>query len=365
MGRLSRELLESSGFPVLSSAEHGGQLRKAADLFNIPLNDWLDLSTGINPNGYPVGHIPAEVWQRLPEENDGLELAASRYYQSEHFVALPGSQWLIQSLPSFINAGASKLKVGVFEPSYFEHAKAWRDSGHQLIPLKHDLPEDEIERLLIQLDVLVVVNPNNPTGRIFQKNTLLKWHAVLQQKGGYLVVDEAFMDADSTNSLVPDAHQAGLVVLRSLGKFFGLAGVRLGFVFAEQGLLTEVKNRLGPWSIAHPTRWAAKQALEDRGWQNTTRNTLKAESERLINFLEVAGLNASGATPLFVWVESPVATQWHQSLAQQGILVRLFVASSVSGSASLRFGLPADEQGWRRLESALDYSSNEIMKTNR
>ena len=120
-----------------TSQSHGGQLRKAAQRYDIPLEKWLDLSTGINPNGYPVKTVPPEVWQRLPEEHDGLEEAAAKYYQSDNFVAVPGSQWVIQKLPQLIQSNKSSLSVGVFEPRYFEHSKELQEAWHRLVVIPH------------------------------------------------------------------------------------------------------------------------------------------------------------------------------------------------------------------------------------
>ncbi|SDH38182.1 threonine-phosphate decarboxylase CobD [Pseudomonas panipatensis] len=322
--------------------EHGGRLREAARRYAIPLADWLDLSTGIAPWSWPLPPIPASAWMRLPEEQDGLEAAASRYYGGDHPLPLPGSQAAIQALPRLRRAG----RVGVLAPCYAEHADAWRRAGHLL----REISETEVEHHLPELDVLVVVNPNNPSGRRLDNGVLLDWHAQLQHRGGWLVVDEAFMDCTAEHSLVPScASRPGLVVLRSFGKFFGLAGARLGFAFAEPVLLAALRDSLGPWTVNGPTRCVAQAVLGDFQGHSERRQALAEGSRRLAALLGIQGVAAHGGTGLFQWAMSAQAAALHEHLAQRGILVRLFERPS-----SLRFGLPPDEAGWARLEHALE-----------
>ncbi len=320
--------------------EHGGALRVAASRYRIPLSDWLDLSTGINPNGWPVPPIPATVWGRLPEPDDGLEAAAMAYYDTSLLVPVAGSQAAIQALPLLRDLG----RVGVLSPTYAEHAHAWRRVGHPV----DLLTADRLDAALDRLDALVVVNPNNPTGRRLSLATLLDWRERLAARGGWLVVDEAFMDASPGESLTAHVGLPGLVVLRSLGKFFGLAGARVGFVLAEPALLERVSEQLGPWTVTGSSRWVAKQALADCAWQEETRLGLLRSSKRLADLLGRQGLTVAGGTSLFQWVPSPDAEFWWDALARRGILVRRF-----TDPLGLRFGLPGPESAWRRLELAL------------
>ncbi|MFC3531217.1 threonine-phosphate decarboxylase CobD [Vogesella facilis] len=320
--------------------EHGGGILAAARRYGIPQQQWLDLSTGLNPHGWPVPALPASCWQRLPEEHDGLEDAAAGYYGNASLLPVAGSQAAIQALPLLRPAGC----VGLLATSYAEHAHAWQRHGHQV----EKLTPEQIDAALPQLDVLLLVNPNNPTGARFAAATLLRWHAALAARGGWLIVDEAFMDCAPADSLVPQSGAAGLIVLRSLGKFFGLAGVRVGFVFAWRELLDALREALGPWTLAGPARAAARLALLDTGWHADTRSLLAAEGNRLATLLHAHGLPPSGGTALFQWLDHPQAPALHEFLARRGILCRFF-----AGSHSVRFGLPADEPGWRRLADAL------------
>lgn len=327
--------------------EHGGRLRRAAQQYGIPLAEWLDLSTGISPWPWRLPDIPASAWMRLPEESDGLEAAARRYYGVEQLLPLPGSQAAIQLLPRLRRPG----KVGVVSPCYAEHAEAWRVAGHIL----REVGDHEVPHHLDRFDVLVVVNPNNPTGRRIEPGVLLEWHARLQERGGWLVVDEAFMDCTPEQSLVGScSSRPGLVVLRSFGKFFGLAGARLGFAFAEPRLLASLAQSLGPWAVNGPTRWVAQAVLGELHEQIQRRHDLNEASRRLAGLLGEHGFAPQGGTALFQWTVSAQSAALRDHLARQGILVRLF-----DSPTSLRFGLPPDEEGWRRLEHGL-WSFNQM-----
>lgn len=320
--------------------EHGGRLRAAALRFGIPLADWLDLSTGLAPYGWPLPAIPLSAWTRLPEPDDGLEAAARDYYGVPGLLPVAGSQAAIQALPRL----RRKARAGIVAPAYAEHAAAWRREGHSLL----EIGAADIERALERLDVLLLVNPNNPTGRRFAPAQLLAWHARLAMRGGWLVVDEAFIDCTPEQSLAAHCQLPGLIVLRSFGKFFGLAGIRLGFVLAQQELLERLAESLGPWTISGPARVVATALLHDLAGQQEQRRRLLADGERLGELLSGQGLSPSGGCALFHWVASRRAAVLHEFLAGHGILTRLF-----DSPPSLRFGLPPDEPGWLRLERAL------------
>lgn len=320
--------------------EHGGRLRAAARDFGIPLTDWLDLSTGIAPYGFELPPVPADAWRRLPEDEDELESVARDYYGASSLLPVAGSQAAIQMLPRLRRYS----QVGIVSPCYGEHAEAWRREGHRV----SEFSEGTVPRTLDQFDVLVVVNPNNPTGRLLPPEQLLDWLARLAARGGWLVVDEAFMDPTPDCSLAMHSHLPGLIVLRSFGKFFAMAGARLGFVLAESELLDALENALGPWPIAGPSRFVGTALLGDHEGQRRQRERLLADSERLAWLLTTSGLPPTAGCGLFQWAVSEEADLLYEFLACQGILVRRF-----HYPPSLRFGLPADEQGWSRLARAL------------
>ncbi len=320
--------------------EHGGRLREASVRYGIAPGRWLDLSTGINPCGWPVPAVPTAAWSRLPENDDGLAEAAHSYYGARALLPVAGSQAAIQALPYL----RTPCRVAVIHPGYAEHAHAWRRAGHTVTPAAAEKLNDTVPRS----NVLVLIHPNNPTGARFSPEQLLDWHARLAARGGWLIVDEAFMDATPEHSLAPCCPRPGLIVLRSLGKFFGLAGARVGFVLAEPELLRRLNEQLGPWTVCGPAREAATLALHDRLWQEAARVRLVQEARWLATLLSRHGLAPGGGTALFQWVQTPYAAHIHGHLARLGILTRLFTEP-----LGLRFGLPGSETQWQRLAAAL------------
>ena len=320
--------------------EHGGRLLQAARRYGIAAGEWLDLSTGVNPNGWPVPLLPATAWSRLPENDDGLEAAACAYYGTQSLLPVAGSQAAIQALPLLRSA----CRVGVLSSGYAEHAHAWRRVGHAT----QAVAAAQVEDAITQVDVLVLIHPNNPTAARFAPQQLLDWHAQLAARAGWLIVDEAFVDATPDASLAPFCPRPGLIVLRSLGKFFGLAGARVGFALAPREILQRLEEQLGPWTVSGPARVVAILALQDRAWQTQARARLIHDAQRLQELLRACGLPSAGGTGLFQWVVTPQAAVIHDRLARQGILTRIF-----SEPSSLRFGLPGAEKDLARLATAM------------
>lgn len=336
--------------------KHGGQLQAASKKYAIPAEDWLDLSTGINSSIYPLPVIPPKCWQRLPETNDGLEQAATDYYGSKFLLPVSGSQEAIQYLPDLF---LTKQRVGIIKPAYHSHHQAWLKAGHEIV----ELTTDEVDEKINTLDILIIVNPTNPSAETFSSAHLYNWHQQLRARKGTLIIDEAFIDATPESSLIKDQPEDGLIILRSIGKFFGLAGIRLGFVWANNDVLKQLASLQNDWSVSHPARWAGKIALQDNDWQQIQRNKLLTKSKRLEQLLEDliftkpcenGGVyynttnNHVQSTALFSFFRHPKAMIIYQQLAQQGILVRYF------DLPALRFGLPAKESEWLRLEQALE-----------
>ncbi|SFD97694.1 threonine-phosphate decarboxylase CobD [Massilia yuzhufengensis] len=318
--------------------EHGGKLREAARLYGH--DDWIDLSTGINPHGYPVPALPADAWHRLPEPDPELVLAACAYYGAPTLLPVAGTQAAIQALPRLRPAS----RVTVSAPSYAEHAHAWGQHGHALRLARYA----ELDGAVDTSDVVVVVNPNNPTGETIPPARLLDWAARLAARGGWLVVDEAFGDTEPALGVAAHAGQPGLIVLRSVGKFFGLAGLRLGFVAADAPTLAALAELLGPWAVSGPAQAVALRALRDTGWQRATRGSLLASRLRMHHMLDAHGIHAAG-TPLFYWWQEAQPEAFHAHLARHGIWCRLFT----DAARGIRLGLPPDEAGWQRLHDAL------------
>lgn len=322
--------------------DHGGRLREAAARYNIPLSAWLDLSTGVNPHGWPVPPLPPAIWQRLPEEHDGLEAAAADYYGNANLLPVAGSQAAIQWLPALL----PRAVVACITPIYSEHPQAWQRAGHKLRQL-HNAP---LSRALgVATPYVLLCNPNNPSAHQHNREALVDAAAKLRKRGGWLIVDEAFIDATpehSVTALAGTADAPNLIVFRSLGKFFGLAGVRVGFLFAGEELRHKMAEGIGPWTLSGPAREVARQALADRAWQDAMRPRLLAEGQRLHALLEKLGEVRS--TALFATLNTPQASELHEHLARRAILTRHFADLPL-----LRFGLPGDEAGWLALDNTL------------
>lgn len=284
--------------------------------------------------------LPADCWRRLPEDEDGLLAVASAYYGAEALLAVDGSQCAIQLLPRLLAC----RRVAVVSPAYAEHAHAWRQAGCEVLELDYAA----VDAAPDAFDAVVLVNPNNPTGEYRPRGDLLRWHRALSARGGWLVVDEAFMDPTPHLSLVGESSREGLVVLRSFGKFFGCPGARLGFVAACPGLLEALRERVGPWPVSGPARWVGTLALGDSAWCASTRQRLRQAGEELAGLLARHGLPPAGGTPLFQWVRSPHSQDVCEHFLRQGILPRRFPALD-----GLRFGLPGTAGEWERLEAAL------------
>jgi cobalamin biosynthetic protein CobC len=323
--------------------EHGGNLRDAARRFG--RDDWLDLSTGINPNWYPAPTLPGNAWHRLPEADPELARAAQDFYAAPLMLPVAGTQAAIQALPRL----RTSSRVSVAAPSYAEHAHHWSDHGHTLT----QVPYADLHAAVAHSDVMVICNPNNPTGAMVPAGQLLEWADTLAARGGWLVVDEAFGDTAQSNSIAALSSRPGIIVLRSVGKFFGLAGIRLGFVAAQPDLLRDLANLLGPWTISGPAQHIAIAALRDKRWQDQTRAQLQLDGDRLRALLAAHGIDSNG-TPLFQWWAEPRAEAFWQHMAERGIWIRLFKQAA----RGVRLGLPPDDAGWQRLQTALNEWTN-------
>jgi len=318
---------------------HGGEVDAAAARYGVPRDNWLDLSTGINPNPFPLPDLAGEYWYRLPDADvdTWLREAAAKYYGVSDpalVVPAPGSQALIRWLPRLL----PPARVAILGPTYREHQASWLAGGHSVEEVAspdHVPPE---------AGVVVAVNPNNPDGRIINGERLMAL-----AKDRLLVVDEAFADVVPEVSLASRAGRPNLVVLRSVGKFFGLAGMRLGFALTGGPLADDLRRAMGPWAVSGPASAVGAVALADNAWITAARVRLTAAAGRLDGLLMRNGLRVAGGTTLFRLVDHPRAAELFEHLAGAGILTRRFN----DRSSWLRIGIPGSDGSFERLESAL------------
>jgi cobalamin biosynthetic protein CobC len=335
---------------LVSPVLHGGDLDAARAAFPGAPEPWLDLSTGINPVAYPLPPLPDAAWARLPGRGAlaTLEETARIAYGGApevRVVAAPGSQALIQLLPRLVTPS----RVAVLHPTYGEHAPAWAAADHSVVKVSDPTASADA-------DVVVITQPNNPDGRVLPPDMLMGLErragdAVRAGRDALLVVDEAFADVMPGVSHVGQLGSAGrAVVLRSFGKFFGLAGIRLGFALTtDTELADRLRALLGPWSVSGPAIAVGTAALADLSWQATMRTKLEVAAARLDALFTEAGFAVLGGTPLFRLIESEAASRWYEALGRCGILVRRFPDEPTR----LRIGLPGDEPEWARLADAL------------
>lgn len=327
---------------------HGGRLAEARARFPGAPLPWIDLSTGVNPLPYPAAPADVDARARLPdpEEIGALEAVAAGAFgvAADSVLATAGAEAAIRLLTSVLPA----RQVAILEPTYGGHAEAWRAAGAAVFGVERS----NRDRLIDDFDALIVTNPNNPDGAALPVDALVDLGAGAIAKDGWLIVDEAFIEASDADSLIPRLNSQigadGLIVLRSFGKFYGLPGVRLGFVAARPQIIALLRRRLGAWPVSADAIAAGRQAYADRTWAKQTRGRLSRQTGRLDALLERSGLRVIGGTSLFRLTESEDAQTRFVRLAEAGVLTRPFDYAP----QWLRFGLPAPEH-WPRVEAAL------------
>jgi cobalamin biosynthetic protein CobC len=323
---------------------HGGRLDAARRLYPGAPQPWIDLSTGVNPHAYPLPPLADEVFTRLPDDDAyaALDSAARKAYGAPAGVdVVPGggAQAFIQMLPGVFPA----KRVAILGFTYAEHAACWAAAGAQV---------DTVERLdaLTEADVAVIVNPNNPDGRIIEPQDILSAATRLSQRGGLLIVDESFVDFTPERSVAHFAHDESLIVLRSFGKAYGLPGLRLGVALCSRARGAKLRTALGPWAVSGPALAIGARALADDAWRANAARASAGAAVRLDALLTRAGFHIVGGTKLFRLVGHPHASCRFERLAARGILSRAFPERP----DWLRFGLPRDESAWARLAAALE-----------
>lgn len=309
--------------------DHGGGVDAAVAKWGGTRDQWIDLSTGINPIPYPVPHLSDRAWSTLPDQSaqDALISAARSFWKvpkAAGVVAAPGASALIARIPALRPPG----HVQISQPTYNEHGRAFSAEGWVLSDQSND--------------TVVVVHPNNPDGRVLSDANDLP-HAEM------LILDESFCDTSPSASMIRHAAKPGVIILKSFGKFWGLAGLRLGFAIGDPLLLARLEQMMGPWPVSGPALAAGTAALTDQAWAEATRERLARDADRLDQIMASAGASVVGGTPLFRLYDTDRAKNWQDRLAKHHIWSRIFPYSN----RWLRLGLPGGPDEWGRLEAAL------------
>jgi cobalamin biosynthetic protein CobC len=314
---------------TLPTRDHGGGLDAAAAAFGGAREDWLDLSTGINPVPYPVGHLTENAWTALPDRaaSERFEAAARQFWAVPDGAAIlpaPGASALIARLPTLLTGA----RVSIPGPTYNEHAASFRTAEWTVVTDG-------------DADVQVRVHPNNPDGRRMNPGEI--------GSTGVTIIDESFCDICPEQSLIAHTTEPGVIVLKSFGKFWGLAGLRLGAMIAAPDTCRRMTEALGPWAVSGPALEIGARALEDRAWAETTRARLARDAARLDAIMATRDAELVGGTTLFRTYAVRDARALQTRLAQARIWTRVFPYSETW----LRLGLPGGEDDWRRLWDAL------------
>lgn len=308
--------------------DHGGNLDAAIAQFGGARADWADLSTGINPVPFPLPKIPLHAWTALPDKTalHALTLAAREFWnvpEGAGVLPVPGASSAIARIPALAPPG----RVMIPGPTYNEHAAAFVANGWTVVAEGNEAKAS------------VHVHPNNPDGRLWAGD---------QITGDLRIIDESFCDVAPEASLVQATTSPGTLVLKSFGKFWGLAGVRLGFVIGDEALLARLSEMLGPWSVPGPALLIGTAALRDRDWAATTRQRLLQDADQLDRLMTEASATCVGGTTLFRLYDVPDAKAWQTRLARGHVWSRVFPYNP----RWLRLGLP-DAAGWDLLHRAL------------
>ncbi|MGH1487086.1 MAG: threonine-phosphate decarboxylase [Cellvibrionaceae bacterium] len=339
-------------FTSIPQVDHGGNIKKAQAIFGCPDSEWLDLSTGISPWVYPVPSVPETIWQNLPYDEESLLNAAQEYYACSVDMITPvaGSQDAIQRIPDLL----STTQVAIPFAAYQEHRRAWQLAGHE-VHYYHNY--QELMDLIAMHHYLhvVVINPNNPSAERWSIEQLIHIQQQLKQHC-YLIVDEAFMDITPEQSLVSYISDTraveNVLILRSIGKFFGLAGLRLGFVLGQGAIIHRLREKLQPWAVSHPAIWLGSKVLLDIDWQQQQLRAILQQSENVMNLL--TGFNNCKITSagLFITLcgDKALLAELYQKAGESGILFRYHALSEKK--AWLRLGLPGEN--FQRLKLFFD-----------
>lgn len=321
---------------MLERFGHGGDWHTAADLFG-EREQWLDFSANMNPLGPPphVHEALRSAWQTITRYPDPAVRELREKLASHHGIS-PDNILVGNGAAECIDLAMRVLKprrLGLVRPAFSEYEEAAAKLGCELheVYLKTEnsfvLEEDLAVRLSDCCDTVILGHPNNPTGQLIPGASL----RILLSSGSKLIIDEAFLDfsqEEETLSLIPEAaRREGLIVIRSMTKFYAIPGLRLGYAVADAALIHEMQKLQVPWSVNAMAQAAGIAALEDSEYAARTKQWLADERPWLTQALKGLGLTVYSGMPNYILFALPEDSPWtaaslQQALGRKGILIR-------------------------------------------
>ena len=335
--------------------QHGGNKTAAARAYGVEPSEMIDLSTGISPRPYPLdlGAFELSDLIELPQAEDAEHLTqvmtSSWHIPDSAKLALASGSGAIISLMPHLYQG-DKRHVYCPEPVYSEHVIAWQNAGYTIITYDAGaIPDVDWGRAA----AILAVQPGNPMGHIAPPSD---WLALMSDAAAHnvmVIFDEAFIDLAPQLSLIPHMGQKGQIVIRSFGKFYGLAGVRLGAAIGHPDDITALYHLMGPWAVSTMALRFGAAAIADHAWADDQRRWLSDRMTFLKEGLAARNVTIVGGTDLYLLIDVADAARLQDDLARQGFWTRIFD----SNPRWMRLGLAHDDAIMARFLTAWDHAS--------
>lgn len=347
---------------------HGGDIWGASKRAGLSPEKILDFSSSLNPFGLPkkaASAIKDGLRYASPYPDPAsfsLRQALSVFHSIDPGQIVPGngSTELIYALPRVL-----RLKRALIaEPAFSEYRRSLELAGcrtESLVLREEDGFGFDLDRFSRKIKkgygAVFVANPANPTGALLEKDTIIEAARLCKKAGAWLVVDEAFIDFREEGSVKSFAgKEKNLIVLRSMTKFYSMAGLRLGFLITGKGAAERFRKSMLPWSVNTLAACAAMGALKDSAYIRKTLGWLGPERVFLSNALSGLGLKVFPSSANFLMAKTslnqPLAIEIRERLFGRGILIRDLSAFKGLGQRYLRVAVRTRQEN-RALISAL------------
>ncbi|WP_025681125.1 threonine-phosphate decarboxylase CobD [Paenibacillus massiliensis] len=319
---------------------HGGDRETAAGLYGLPAADFLDFSANINPLGPPdevkealMNGLQSVIRYPDPGHRSLKSLLSRRLRISPERISIGNGAAESMAL---ILLGLRPQRVGLVEPCFSEYAElslkfgasTSRVYGKASLQWRADV--EDIERLISEVDLLFMGQPNNPNGVQYGREELLAVAAAAERSGTYLVLDEAFMDfipAAERITLLPDLERYSRVILiRSMTKFYAIPGLRLGYALAAPDVIRRMTDQQVTWSVNGLALLAGEACLSSgQAYEDQTLKLIAQERQRLLSGLSELGCGVTASQTNYLLVRAPgmwKAVELQDALGRRGVLIR-------------------------------------------